>query len=186
MDPDNPESVYNRDVHPNRVHIVSDDLIQMFTLSRMINSEPEFDEKGRPLRDEHFRHILYNDTEIPLSAPYISTVGMGFHSPGDSRRAVEGFVKQMEIMKNGYDPENISPLYDPKKDITLGMINSNAGLEESSYYNQLGQKVYHNVRYGERYDPERHTLYIPEIEAFPKPFSAEVQKRNIWMTMFII
>lgn len=181
------EDELGNEVHKRREKVYTVEEIKLFRLVKHINTLPEWDEKGRPLYDSNLFPLQYDDSlEVPVApARYCN---MFTHAPAmllrnesrmrQSRELARWLNDKKSLEESGKlsDGSDISPLYDPDKDITKGMINTKASLEESSYYNERGQKVYHNVRYGQRYDPEIHTLFIPEMFEFPDMFNLKMQK----------
>lgn len=175
------------EIHARRNKVYTIDEIKTLRLVKNINTLPEYDEKGRRLYDDNMLAIEYDDSlEVPVApARYMNSyknspmlITRNENRYRQSRELIKWLNDRKSIEECGKlsDGSDISPLYDPEKDITRGMINVHTGLEESSYYNERGQKVYHNVRYGQRYDPEIHTLFIPEMYEFPDMVNLKTQK----------
>lgn len=195
---DAPYYRYKRDeagfpIHYARQHIFSEDEKNIYKLPADINTTPEYDELGRPLYDEHYNPVVY-DESVPV--PVNNVVHKGPQTPErwllgyqDKKKQAKKLAEYMtrnagtnhpDYRKDiaSSDPDYVSPLYVKERDLTLGYINAFAGREASAFYNRQGYKVYHNVPYGERFDPEVHTLFIPELFEFPPLFNMKNRKRS--------
>lgn len=194
---DAPYYRYKRDeagfpIHYVRQRVFTEDEKDLYKLPRDINTTPEFDELGRPLYDDRFDLIIYNDSlSIPVNdieskaRSYVHRTAVYEDKQKQAKKLAEYMTANSVTVHPDHrkdadtsNPDYVSPLYVKERDLTLGYINAYAGREASAFYNRQGYKVYHNVPYGERYDPEMHTLFIPELYEFPDLFNVRNKKRS--------